>query len=58
MGKGAAFVGFLGSIRKRRKLYMFLVMLSLVSLRGWFDYCGEVFVVSALSGRELFVFLD
>ena len=29
MGKGAAFAGFLGSIRKRRKLYMFLVVLSL-----------------------------
>ena len=29
MGKGAAFARFLGSIRKRRKLYMFLVMLSL-----------------------------
>ena len=33
MGKGAAFAGFLGSIRKRRKLYMFLVMLSL----GFFE---------------------
>ena len=28
MGKGIAFAGFFGSIRKRRKLYMFLVMLS------------------------------
>ena len=33
IGKGAAFAGFLGSIRKRRKLYMFLVMLSL----GFFE---------------------
>ena len=29
MGKGIAFAGFFGSIRKRRKLYMFLVVLSL-----------------------------
>ena len=29
MGKGAAFAGFFSSIRKRRKLYMFLIMLSL-----------------------------
>ena len=28
MGKGIAFAGFFGSIRKSRKLYMFLVMLS------------------------------
>ena len=28
MGKWIAFAGFFGSIRKRRKLYMFLVMLS------------------------------
>ena len=28
MGKGTAFARFFGSIRKRRKLYMFLVMLS------------------------------
>ena len=28
MGKGTAFAGFFGSIRKRRKLYMFLVILS------------------------------
>ena len=33
MGKGVAFARFLGSIRKRRKLYMFLVMLSL----GFFE---------------------
>ena len=33
IGKGAAFARFLGSIRKRRKLYMFLVMLSL----GFFE---------------------
>ena len=26
MGKGAAFAGFLGSIRKRKKLYMFLAL--------------------------------
>ena len=55
MGKGAAFAGFLGSIRKRRKHYMFLVVLS---LRGWYDCCGELLVVSALSSlwerRELF----
>ena len=58
--KGATFAGFLGLIIKTRKLYMLLVMISLVSLRGWSDYCGELLVVSALSGlwemRELLYF--
>ena len=59
MGKGIAFAGFLGSIRKRRKLYMFLVMLSLGFFERKFLYfwARKGFCLWSFGGLEQWYFL-